>query len=100
MNQLESAKNSVVVFASSTGDELSWEPPRTKDPKLTNGAFTWAVLDGLRGKAARQGGEVITLTDLNSYVAQTVPDLTFGNQHPTFGMPTTVQDYPIVAIRR
>ena len=99
-NELRSAKNGVVVFASSTGNELSWEPPRTKDPKLTNGAFTWAVLDGLRGKAARQGVDVITLTDLNSHVAHAVPDQTFGNQHPTFAMPTTVQDYPIASVVR
>jgi hypothetical protein len=99
-NELRSAKNGVVVFASSTGSELSLEPPRTKDPKLTNSAFTWAVLDGLRGKAARQGVNVITLTDLNSYVAHAVPDQTFGNQHPTFAMPATVQDYPIASVVR
>ena len=99
-NQLRSAKNGVVVFASSTGDELSWEPPKTRDPDITNGAFTWAVLDGLRGKAARHGVAVISLTDLNSYVAHTVPHLTFGNQHPTFAMPKTVQDYPIVSVFR
>ena len=100
VNQLKSAKNSVVVFASSTGDELSWEPPKTKDPKLTNGAFTWAVLDGLRGRAARQGVDVISLTDLNSYVAHAVPDLTFDNQHPTFVMPKTVKSVFRLAARR
>ncbi len=42
----------------------------------------------------------LSLTDLNSYVAHTVPDLTFGNQHPTFAMPKTVQDYPIISVVR
>ncbi len=99
-NQLRSAKNGVVVFASSTGDELSLEPPKLTDPKVKNGAFTAAVLDGLRGKAARQGVDVVSLTDLNSYIVHTVHDLTSGNQHPTFAMPKTVQDYPIASVVR
>ena len=70
------------------------------DPKVTNGAFTAAVLDGLRGKAARQGVDVVSLTDLNSYIVHAVHDLTSGNQHPTFAMPKTVQDYPIASVVR
>jgi WD40 repeat protein len=99
-NQLRSAKNGVVVFASSTGDELSLEPPGLKDPNLENGAFTAAVLDGLRGRAARQGVQVVSLTDLSNYISHTVYDLTSGNQHPTFAMPRTVQDYPIASVIR
>jgi hypothetical protein len=97
-NQLRTAKNGVVVFASSTGDELSLEPPGLKDPTLANGAFTAAVLDGLRGKAAHQGVKVVSLTDLSSYISRTVYDLTSGNQHPTFAMPKTVQDYPVASV--
>jgi uncharacterized caspase-like protein len=99
-NELRAAKNSVVVFASSTGDELSREPPGLKESDVSNGAFAWAVLSGLRGKAAHQGVSVVSLTDLNSYIVHTVPELTFGNQHPTFAMPRTVQDYPIASIAR
>ena len=68
-NELRSAKNGVVVFTPSTGDELSFEPPNLKNPDVKNGAFTWAVLDGLRGGAARQGVNVVSLTDLSNYVA-------------------------------
>jgi hypothetical protein len=57
-------------------------------------------LEGLRGKAAHGGIEVVTLTDLNSFIAHMVPDLTFGKQHPTFAMPKTVQDYPIASVAR
>ncbi len=99
-NELRSAKSGVVVFASSTGDELSLEPPQLTDPNVENGAFTAAVLDGLRGKAARQGVDVVSLTDLNGYIAHAVHDLTSGNQHPTFAMPKTVQDYPIASVAR
>ena len=99
-NELRSAKNGVVVFTSSTGDELSFEPPNLKNPDVKNGAFTWAVLDGLRGGAARQGVNVVSLTDLSNYVAHTVHDLTGGNQHPMMAMPVTVQDYPIASVTR
>jgi Caspase domain len=99
-NQLRAAKSGVVVFASSTGNEFSWEPPRTKNPDLRNGAFAWAALEGLRGRAAHGGIEVVSLTDLNSFIAHMVPELTFGQQHPTFAMPTTVQDYPIASVAR
>ena len=67
---------------------------------MKNGAFTWAVLDGLRGGAARQGVNVVSLTDLSNYVAHTVHDLTGGNQHPMMAMPVTVQDYPIASVTR
>ena len=99
-NELRSAKNGVVVFTSSTGDELSLEPPNLKNPDVRNGAFTWAVLDGLRGAAARQGTSVVSLTDLSSYFSHTVHDLTSGNQHPMMAMPVTVQDYPIASVVR
>ena len=85
----------MVVFASSSGDELSLEPPG-----LTNGAFTKAVLDGMLGKAARQGNEVVSLTDLNAYVSHAVHDMTHGNQHPMVAIPTTVPDYPIASVVR
>jgi Caspase domain len=92
-NELRAARNGVVVFASSTGDELSLEPPGLK-----NGAFTRAVLDGLHGLAARPGNTVVSLTDLNGYISHAVSDLTHGNQHPMIAIPVTVQDYPIASV--
>lgn len=92
-NELRQAKNGVVVFTSSTGNELSLEPPG-----LRNGAFTRAVLDGFEGKAARPGMRVISLTDLNAYVSHDVFDLTDGNQHPMVAIPVTVQDYPVASV--
>lgn len=41
-----------------------------------HGAFSWVVLDGLRGKAANQQGAV-TVNSLVSYVETTLPELTY-----------------------
>jgi uncharacterized caspase-like protein len=94
-NELRSAKNGVIVFTSSTGDEVSLEPPGLK-----NGAFTRAVLDGIHGQAARPGNAVVSLTDLNGYISHAVSELTHGNQHPMIAIPDTVQDYPIASVSR
>jgi uncharacterized caspase-like protein len=66
-NQLKAAENGIVVFTSSTGNELSQE----KD-EWNNGAFTKAVVEGLRGAAARPQNPVIMISDLNGYVSQRV----------------------------
>ena len=92
-NELRTAKNGVVVFASSTGDEISLEPPG-----LSNGAFTKAVVDGMHGAAARSGSKVISISDLESYVYHTVHDLTGGNQRPVTAKPKTVEDYWIASV--
>ena len=47
-NELKAAENGIVVFTSSTGNELSQEKE-----EWNNGAFTKAVVEGLRGAAAR-----------------------------------------------
>jgi hypothetical protein len=90
-NELRTAKNGVVVFASSTGDELSLESDG-------NGAFTKAVVEGMRGAAARSGSKVVSISDLETYVSRTVHDLTAGNQHPTTAKPKTIEDYWIASV--
>ena len=53
-NELRTAQNGIVVFTSSTGNELSQEKE-----EWMNGAFTKAVVEGLRGAArtASAGGD-------------------------------------------
>jgi len=89
-NQLRAAENGIVVFTSSTGNELSQELEQYK-----NGAFTLAVVEGMRGAAARPQTPVIMISDLQGYVSRRVRDLTKGNQKPMVAMPKTVEDYPI-----
>jgi WD40 repeat protein len=87
-NELKAAENGIVVFASSTGNQLSLE----RD-EWNNGAFTKAVVEGMRGAAARPDMAVISISDLESYVSRQVRDLTEGNQKPMTAKPTTVEDY-------
>lgn len=89
-NELRSAENGIVVFTSSTGNELSLE----KD-EWNNGAFTKALVEGMRGAAARQEIPVIMISDLQGYVSRRVKELTSGNQRPMMAMPKTVEDFPI-----
>jgi WD40 repeat protein len=94
-NELRSAPNGVVVFTSSTGGEFSLE-----DARWHNGAFTRALVDGLRGAAARSDNTVISIADLESYISRTVRELTGGIQHPMTAKPKTIEDYWIASVVR
>lgn len=87
-NELKASENGIIVFASSTGNQLSLE----RD-EWNNGAFTKAVVEGMRGAAARPGVAAISISDLEGYVSRRVKQLTDGNQRPVMAMPKTVDDY-------
>jgi hypothetical protein len=76
-NELRAAENGVVVFASSTGSQLSHE-----DHAWQNGAFTKALVEGFGGRAARPEAHVISISDLEGRVSRRVRDLTKGAQAP------------------
>ena len=76
------------MFTSSTGNEFSIEADN-------NGAFTKALVEGLRGAAARPDVRAIMISDLEGYVSRRVRDLTGGKQKPMMAMPKTVEDFPI-----
>lgn len=67
----------VIVFASSTGKELSQE-----DPAWGNGAFTKAIIEGLRGGADFRKDGLIRPSTLQSYVTDRVIELTKREQRP------------------
>ena len=60
-----------------------------------NGAFTKALVEGLSGKADYQANGVITVNELDLYLAERVKELTGGWQTPTTAKPQTVPDFPI-----
>jgi hypothetical protein len=93
-NELRAAESGVVVFASSTGNQLSLE-----DPAWNNGAFAKAVVEGMSGSAARPGNAAISISDLNGYVSRQVKELTHGNQKPMMAAPRTVEDFWIAEVR-
>jgi uncharacterized caspase-like protein len=90
-NELSSAESGLIVFASSTGRELSVELPT-----LQNGAFTAALLEALAGKADAQHKGAVTIEDLNYYVLQRVKELTNGTQHPNMLRPQSIRDFPLL----
>ena len=67
------------VFASSRGNELSYELP-----ELGHGVFTYSVIDALRGTAtaARAAGNVSVIS-MSGFVSLDVPRRTDRRQHPS-----------------
>jgi uncharacterized caspase-like protein/TolB-like protein len=54
----------------------------TETPELAHGAFTYSLLQGLRGDADADGDGLLSVSELFGYVASHVPRLTEGRQHP------------------
>lgn len=90
VNELSSAENGAVVFASCTGRQQSVE-----DSAWENGAFTEALLEGLGGKADLLGTGKITVSTLEAFIAERVKQLTEGSQTPTVAKPQTIADFPV-----
>jgi uncharacterized caspase-like protein len=81
----------VIVFSSSMGNEKSEENADWK-----NGAFTKAVVEGFRSKAADpENSGFITYKMLDVYVTKRVKELTGGRQHTVTVVPPNVSDYPV-----
>lgn len=91
VNELASAENGAVVFAASTGRQVSLEKK-----EWGNGAFTKAVLEGLSGRADFTGRGRITVNMLDVYISDRVKELTGGRQTPTTTKPNTVPDFPVI----
>ncbi len=92
-NDLAAAENGVVVFASSSGKQLSEE-----NDAWGNGAFTKAVLAGLSGKADLTRTGRITFKGLDFYISEEVRKLTEGRQTPVTISPIGVPDFAIARI--
>ena len=90
VNELASAENGVVVFTASTGRQYSLE-----DPQWQNGAFTKALVEGIKGKADYGGTGEITVNMLDLYLSERVKELTKGQQTPATSKPSTVPDFPV-----
>jgi uncharacterized caspase-like protein len=94
VNELSSAESGVVVFASSTGAGTAQE-----SMNLQNGTFTHALLEALSGKADVDGDGVLRVTEIESYLARRVQELTGGLQVPVSRKPDAIEDFPVAAVR-
>ncbi len=82
-----------VIFTSSRGNQLSQE---SKD--WGHGAFTYAIIQGLNGKANLIKDNKISMKELDTYVSETVPLLTKGAQHPITNTPDGYVNFPVAII--
>jgi WD40 repeat protein len=93
VNDLNSPEHRIMTFASSTGRQRSYEKA-----EWGNGAFTKAVVEGLKGEADFFKNGYVTTAELDAYVSDRVSKLTLGQQTPAIGRPFGV-DYPLVQLR-
>jgi len=83
-----SPESGLIVLTSSTGAESSFESSKWK-----HGAFTTALLEGLRGQADYDRDRRISLREIEHFVSKRVPALTSGKQHPTSDIPSNVPNF-------
>lgn len=95
VNELASAEHNIIVFASSTGAQESIE-----DAAWGNGAFTKALVEGLRGAADFSKRGRVTYKQLDAYVADRVEELTKGKQTPVTPVLVTVPDFALAETGR
>ncbi len=84
----------VTVISASGSAEFAWE-----DGNLNNGVFTYSLLKGLReAEADIDGDGAVNISELQSYVRDTVIELTNGLQQPTFRTENIDNDWPVYLI--
>ena len=90
-NELKKYSNSTVVFTSSGVNENSKELD-----EYEHGAFTYAILEGLRGAADPYKDGVITMDGLSHFVKREVRRLTDDAQTPITYAPNGLAVFPLV----
>jgi WD40 repeat protein len=79
------------VISSSSGNEYSLEGEQWK-----NGVFTYALLQGLKNRAADANkDDIITVSELQAYVIEEVRKLTAGGQNPTVRRENLEYDFAV-----
>ena len=92
-NELADAETGVIVFCSSTGKQFSVEKENWQ-----NGAFTEALLEGIRGMADYHKDRYISIAELEVYLSERVKELTQGEQKPMTAKPKTIEDFKFLRV--
>jgi uncharacterized caspase-like protein len=92
-NELADAQSGVVVFASSTGKQLSQERDEWR-----HGAFTKALLEGLGGQADYTQDWFLYISELDTWLSERVSALTGGEQRPVSTKPQAVENYRLLKV--
>ena len=66
-----------VIISACSANEISKE-----DDSLKHGIFSFYLLEGLKGKADFDGDEIITVSELFSFLSRKVPEASGQDQHP------------------
>jgi WD40 repeat protein len=93
-NGLTAPENAVIVFASSTGRQESFELDA-----WGNGAFTKVAVEGLTGGAKLTAFDVVTMRSLSPFLTDGVSKLTDGKQTPVAVIPDVMPDRILSALR-
>jgi hypothetical protein len=98
VNELSLAGRGVVVFASSTGAQLSLELDEYR-----HGAFTQALLEAFDGGTAsfrsdQDGDGAVSTDELAVYIRNRVKEFTRNDQTPVTAKPDATPDFPLVAL--
>src|SRR5262245_35164463 len=78
----------LITYAACMAGEFSYEAPG--QGHIQNGYFTCALIEALSGKADANGDGIITLAEVDAYVANRVKMLSRGLQNPTMQRPWTI----------
>jgi hypothetical protein len=90
LQDLKEGGQGLVVITSSRPGQKSQE-----HPSWNNGAFTKALVEGLRGMAPKDKQGFVTFTALDAYITQRVKELTKGTQAPASQKGTEISDFPL-----
>ncbi|MFO7891274.1 MAG: caspase family protein [bacterium] len=92
IKDLIAAGTGQVIMTATTDNSAAYE-----DPSWEHGAFTKALLDGLKYmRADFDKNEIVTIKELDFYITKRVKELTKGHQKPTTIVPESIPDFPIV----
>lgn len=80
----------VVVMCSAMGQEFALE-----SATIQHGFFTYAIVQGLLGKADYNDDGLVHLNELDLYVTERVKALADGRQHPVTARPTSIRSFPL-----
>ena len=90
LRELVHTESGVVVMTASTGMEVSHERA-----EWGHGAFTKALIEGLKGKANYNRDNTVDIKELDLYITNREKELTNGSQHPTTEIPKTLPNFPV-----
>jgi uncharacterized caspase-like protein len=84
----DSASGRIVVISATDTSSFAQELP-----ELKHGVFTYALLEGMKGKADSNGDKYIKIKELDTYLSNQIEYLTEGGQVPVLHAPGGFKDF-------